>query len=85
VSYQLNVPDLVQFVAARAAIAAFWEGLADFAATLKIRDRVTALPCANRANLLARQPFISRATRRRRGLFFRTATKLSATDVTQSL
>lgn len=52
VSYQLTVPDLIQLVATRAAIAAFWEALADFAATVKIRDRA-------RVRLLTCQPFIS--------------------------
>jgi len=52
VSYQLNVPDLVQLVATRAAVAAFWEALADFAATVKLRDRA-------RVHLLTCQPFIS--------------------------
>jgi hypothetical protein len=52
VSYQLNVPDLIQLVATCAAIAASWEALADFAATVKIRDRA-------RVRLLTCQPFIS--------------------------
>ena len=52
VSHQIDVPNLVELVATRAATAAFWEALADFAATVKVRDRA-------RVHLLTRQPFIS--------------------------
>ena len=52
VSHQANVPNVVELVAVRAAKAAFWEALADFAATVKIRDRA-------RVQSLTHQPFIS--------------------------
>jgi hypothetical protein len=52
VSRRLPAPHLVEHIAARAACGAFWDALADFAATMKV-------PHTARTRLLTRQPFIS--------------------------
>ena len=52
VSRQLSVPVLVSEVAQRAAVAAFWSALADFAAT-------TRVPGAARSPALTDQPFLA--------------------------
>jgi hypothetical protein len=46
------VPVLVEQVAVRAALGAFWDALADFAATARV-------PRRHRNQLFTRQPFIS--------------------------
>jgi hypothetical protein len=51
VSDQLSVPVLVEQVAMRSAVAAFWEALADFAATTKV-------PSCMRTAALTHQPFL---------------------------
>ena len=48
----LGVPVLVEQVAVRAAVGAFWEALADFAATARVPQRY-------RNQLLTRQPFLA--------------------------
>jgi len=52
VSDQLSVPVLVEQVAVRSAVGAFWEALADFAATSKVPRRM-------RNATLTHQPFLS--------------------------
>lgn len=52
VSHRLSVPVLVEQVAVRAAVGAFWDALADFAATARVPSR-----CRNQ--LLTRQPFVA--------------------------
>ena len=52
VSSHLNVPDMIETVAIRAAKASFWEALTDFAVTIKI-------PNTARTLLLTLQPFMS--------------------------
>jgi hypothetical protein len=52
VSSDLGVPQLVEQVAVRAAVGAFWDALADFAATARVPSRY-------RNRLLTQQPFIA--------------------------
>jgi len=52
VSSQLNVPDIIETVAVRAAKASFWEALTDFAVTAKV-------PKTARTLLLTQQPFLA--------------------------
>jgi hypothetical protein len=52
VASDLVVPVLVEQVAVRAALGAFWDALADFAATARV-------PRRHRNQLFTRQPFIS--------------------------
>lgn len=52
VSHRLSVPVLVEQVAVRAAVGAFWDALADFAATARV-------PSRRRNQLLTRQPFVA--------------------------
>ena len=52
VSDQLGVPALIEQIATRAAVGAFWEALADFAATAKV-------PRSARSVQLTQQPFVA--------------------------
>jgi hypothetical protein len=52
VASDLGVPVLVEQVAVRAALGAFWDALADFAATARVPRRY-------KNQLFTRQPFIS--------------------------
>ena len=52
VSDQLGVPVLIEQIATRAAVGAFWEALADFAATAKV-------PRSARSVQLTQQPFVA--------------------------
>lgn len=52
VLHRLNVPVFVEQVAVRAAVDAFWDALADFAATARV-------PCRYMKQLLTRQLFVA--------------------------